>query len=367
MATQKGQAKLAGRFPPGTKVALIEVRDERALRSEGGRTVERKKVGDDGTVTFSKGVTVGGRYFLVGVVNGQPLEVRITGRAQADDGAVVAQAPVTTDRGRLGDGSFVDEPPEQHQDPGPLAVGPALGQHQVPKGTVQRSDTPRGTAHPVDVDDQEPVRRQEDVNGPVQMSDTETGEASEILVGPQRQEDVPSSVVQRSSTATGVATPIPSGAVEAQRLAESSQARESRGDRTRAAADPLEAKGAKVGAVTGSTKKASEQRDADLKRSEREAAALVVTDQPGDGSSEGYDAQGQPGAADVAAAAGVESKDEARSRAAKKAAATRKRNERKAEKVRAEKARLEKPQKDPGSGSAKSKPSGSGSTTANKE
>jgi hypothetical protein len=39
----------------------------------------------------------------------------------------------------------VDEPPEQHQK---VAVEGAtwLGQHQVPKGTLQRSDTPRGAA-----------------------------------------------------------------------------------------------------------------------------------------------------------------------------------------------------------------------------
>jgi hypothetical protein len=335
MAT--GHARLAGRFPPGSDVRLVEVDSEVALRSEGGREVDVQTVGEDGVVTFSKGVRVGGRYFVVGLVNGSPLEVRIRGNAAAEDDAVNAQAPVGPDRVRLADGSFADEAPAREKAP-VVSPGPTLGQHQVPEGVVQRSDTPRGTAHPVDVEDQEPVRRQEDVpDGVVQMSDTETGEASEILVGPQRQEDVPERVVQRSATPTGVATPIPVGdSVEATRLAESSQARESRGDRTRAMAEPLEAKGAKVGAPTGSSQEKSPQRDAELKRSEREAGAAVPADQPADANvdTSGRDAEGQPVAEDVAAAAGVKpaskpaeaSKSTARSEAAKKAAATRKRN-----------------------------------------
>jgi hypothetical protein len=62
-----GQARLAGRFPPGTEVRLVEVASAAALRAEGGREVDSQTVGDDGVVTFSKGVEVGGRYFAVGL------------------------------------------------------------------------------------------------------------------------------------------------------------------------------------------------------------------------------------------------------------------------------------------------------------
>jgi hypothetical protein len=313
MAT--AQARLAGRFPPGTDVRLVEVASAAALRAEGGREVDSQTVGDDGVVTFSKGVEVGRRYFVVGLVGGSPLEVRIRGNVGED--AVNGQAPISPDRVRLSDGSWSDEPPKREKAP-QVPPGPRLGQHQVPKGTPQRSDTPRGTAHPVDPSDQEPLRRQEDVpQGTRQMSDTRPrevdgvtvgggGEASELLVGPQRQEDVPKGTPQRSDTPTGVATPIPVGdSVEAWRQAESSQARESRGDWTRAHAEPLDAKGVRVGKVKGASEKKSVQRDEDLKRSEREASDAAAL--PDDANTSGLDAEGQPVAEDVAAAAGVES------------------------------------------------------------
>jgi hypothetical protein len=266
-------------------------------------------------VTFSKGVEVGGRYFAVGdVPPGPRREVRIRGNVGED--AVNGQAPVGPDRVRLSDGSWSDEAPKREKAPF-VPPGPRLGQHQVPEGTPQRSDTPRGTAHPVDPKDQEPLRRQEDVpKGTPQMSDTrprdvdgETvgggGEASELLVGPQRQEDVPEGTPQRSDTPTGVATPIPVGdSVEAWRRAESSQARESRGDWTRAHAEPLDAKGTKVGKVKGASGKKSAARDEELKVSEREASAPA--DLPEGADTSGRDAEGQPVAEDVAAAAGIE-------------------------------------------------------------
>jgi hypothetical protein len=218
MAT--GQARLAGRFPPGSVVRLVKVASEATLRSEGGEEVDTQTVGDDGVVTFSKGVDVGGRYLAVGLVGGTPLEVRLRGNVGED--AVNGQAPVARDRVRLSDGSWADEAPKREKAPA-VPPGPRLAQHQVPGDVPQRSATLRGTAHPVDPEEQEPVRRQEDVkDGTPQMSDTRPrevdgqrvgggGEASEILVGPQRQEDVPDGVPQRSDTPTGVATPIDVG------------------------------------------------------------------------------------------------------------------------------------------------------------
>jgi len=368
MAKAAGQVTLRGRFPVGAVVTLTKVDGPHVLRPEGGEDIETQTVTEEkdapgvGYVRFSKGVEPGARYFIHGLADGVPINVRITGRTDDDPSEVFEQPPILPDRTRFSDGSFVGDKPTKESAPNILA-GNADIRH-VSKGTVLRSDTPRGEAHPLDPDERAPKRTQEDVKeGTVQMSDTRPrevdgvqvgagGEATELVLGPQRQEDVPKSVVQRSSTPTGVATPIPAGdAVEQALDRESSFAKETRGEPVRAAAEPVAIKGGKLGSPTGSTQKASEERDAELKQSERDAAlAPAALDQPGDDMLEttGHDAQGQPVAEDVARAAGVEpadkprdgdaskradrGKDKARSEAAKKAAATRKRNERKAAK-----------------------------------
>lgn len=286
---KQGSVRLSGRFKPGTQVRLVKVRDETVLRSEGGQEVGTAKVDKDGTVEFSKGVEDGARYFATGYVDGTYLEVRLRGRSDSDDN-VNAQAPVGPDRVKLSDGTFVDEPPEQHQKTPGREVGPAPGQHQVPKGVVQRSDTPRGTAHPVDPGEQAPYRRQEDVpDGVVQASSTETGRATEIVKSFQRQEDTPPGLLQRSDTPHGVATPIPAGdAVQAQLVKESAAAKETRGEPGRAAAEPLgtapRVKGA--GTASGSPVSPGAPNDRDV--------------------TSGHDAMGQPIYADVAASVGLE-------------------------------------------------------------
>lgn len=64
---------------------LVAVRDERVLRpGAGDREVDHKIVDADGRVEFSSGVELGGRYFVCGIQQGQPLEVRATGRVEAD-------------------------------------------------------------------------------------------------------------------------------------------------------------------------------------------------------------------------------------------------------------------------------------------
>lgn len=286
MAT-RAQVTLRGRFSPGSQVRLVRVDDERALRAEGGEDVGSKKVDADGVVKFTSGVEVGARYFIVGQVDGSPLEVRARGRAAGDEAEVLEQAPVAPDRTRLADGSWADEAPAQEKTPS-REVGPGPSQQQA-GDVVQRSATPRGSAHPVDTDEQVPYRRQEDVpKGTVQMSDTPTGRATEIVQGPQSQEDVPAGTWQRSDTPVGVATPIPAGdAIEVQRVKESSAAKESRGEPVRAAAEPLKvAKGAP--------------------KAKRSAAPASTPAAPSDREdTSGRDAQGQPVADDVAAAAGV--------------------------------------------------------------
>jgi hypothetical protein len=326
MASSKGQVTLRGRFSKGSIVTLTRVAGEHTLRPEGGEDIETKTVGEkDGVseVKFTKGVEVGARYFIHGLEDGAPIQLRATGK-KAEEDTGLAQPPIVPDRLRLADGSFADEAPTKESAP-PAFVGPGPGQHQVGDDVPQRSSTLRGSAHPVDPDEQTPKRRQEDVKeGTPQMSDTRPrevdgervgggGEATELIVGPQRQEDVPKGTPQRSSTAAGEAMPIPAGdAVSAQQARESSLAKESRGEPGKAASDPLDPKGAKAGPPTGATEKASEKRHEEITASDRAQAAPVPAPEKADGtagpgpSEDGLDAQGQPVDPGVAAAAGVE-------------------------------------------------------------
>ncbi len=342
MATKNGQVTLRGRFPVGAVVRLVKVSGEHVLRPEGGEEIEVKTVSEEkdaprvGYVRFSNGVEAGCRYFVSGLVDGVPLDVRIRGREAGDESEVLEQAPIQRDRQRLADGSWVDEAPSKESAPQILAAH--ADQRHVPKGTVQRSDTPRGEAHPVDPKEKTPKRSQDDVGkGAVQMSDTRPrevdgvtfgggGEATELVLGPQRQEDVPKGVVQRSDTPTGVAQPIPAGdAVKQAQDRESSFAKETRGDWTRGGAEPIESKGTKVGAPKGSNQKDSEERDAELKKSEREAAVAPPIEDVAPSAGQDQSAEDLDDAAKRKKAASRK-----RSKAAKKKAPS-KRNEKKDE------------------------------------
>lgn len=242
-----GQVVLRGRFRPGSRVRLVEVAGEHVLRSQGGRLLDVKRVDDDGCVKFTHGVVVGGRYILVGQVGGQPLEVRARGgEPGADAGSQLAQEPVRRDRVRLANGAWADEAPEREK-PGAATVAPGPAQHQVPEGTVQRSDTPLGAATPVDPDETLPYPKQEDVeDGVFQMSDTKTGMATPIVDGPpRRQEDADDGkLLQRSDTPHGVTTPIPAGSsVDAKRERDSSARKGTHGEPTKVAAAPVEVSG----------------------------------------------------------------------------------------------------------------------------
>jgi hypothetical protein len=347
MASRSGQVTLRGRFSEGSVVTLTRVDGEHTLRPQGGEDIETKTVeGRDGVsfVQFTRGVEVGARYFIHGINDGSPLEIRARGGERDDESAVLAQPPIQPDRVRLTDGTWSDERPTKESAPKLATTFPS--QRQVADGTQQRSDTPRGSAHPVDPEREEPVRRQESVKeGTPQMSDTRPrelddgsrvgggGEASEIILGSQRQEDTPDGVQQRSDTPTGVAQPLPAGdMVQAQEARDSSQTRESRGDNTRGAAEPLDVKGVKSGAPTGAKQKDSEERQEEALRRRVEAPREVPTDPLLlAGENVGRDAQGQPVYEDVAAAAGIEpasdEPDPVRVEAGRKAAETRRRNE----------------------------------------
>jgi hypothetical protein len=254
MASTSGQVTLHGRFAPGTQVRLVKVRDESVLRAEGGKEVATATVDDDGRVQFKSGVEVGGRYFICGHDRGEPREVRVRGSRADDESTVLSQQPVGNVAVKTAGGAEIDvfgrvTAPEREKAPGPeVAPGPA--QHQVPEGTVQRSDTPLGFATPVDPGEVLPYPAQRDTGkSDVQRSDTEAGQATPIPPAhPERQEDVQDGeLLQRSDTPHGVTTPIPSGdAVQAQLERDSSAAKAMRGEPVKAAARTPEkpAKGA---------------------------------------------------------------------------------------------------------------------------
>ncbi len=111
MANSRAQVRLAGRFSPGVRVELVEVASEAVLRtSPTARVVESKFVDETGEVVFNTNVTAGSRYFVRGVQNGFPLEVRATGRAHAED-SVNTLAPVQAEPRKFSHGSPVDVAP----------------------------------------------------------------------------------------------------------------------------------------------------------------------------------------------------------------------------------------------------------------
>lgn len=264
---------MAGRFPPGTRVRLVRVKDESVLRAEGGEEVATAKVGEDGRVQFTEGVDVGGRYFITGYagVDGYR-EVRVRGNAAGEESTVLTNPGFAPDRAKLADGSFADEAPEKVK--APAEGAPHLGQQHLSDDVPQRSNTPRGQATPVTPGESVPKPRQEDVPKSVpQMSSTETGEAAPIISGPAAQADVPKGTPQRSQTERGIAVPIPQGGgVEAQREKESGLAKAARGEPGKAATSPLGAKEVKAPAE----RKPAENRRAPADRASKAAAKPVA-------------------------------------------------------------------------------------------
>jgi hypothetical protein len=284
MASSQGQVTLHGRFAPGTSVRLVKVRDESVLRAEGGKEVAAGTVDDDGRVAFKSGVEVGARYFICGHDRGDYREVRVIGR-KAEDDTVLSQPPVGNVPLRTSGGHQIDQwgrvtAPDHEKTPGPeVAPGPA--QHQVPKGTVQRSDTPLGVATPVDPDEILPAPSQDDVKkGTVQRSDTPAGQATEIPPAhPERQEDVTKGeLLQRSDTPHGVTTPIPGGnALEAKQEADSADAKAKRGEPVKTQARTIDKPAKKPAARKPAAKKASSRASGSKKSSARKAAGNTTS------------------------------------------------------------------------------------------
>jgi hypothetical protein len=241
----RGKVRLSGWFPEGVRVELYE-REPGQLRPAAGSSLG-STVAVGGKVEFRQhSIVPGGKYFVVGVVRGFPVQVPVTASAVGDSAepGVQGQAPVGRDRVRLADGRFVDELTVDSEEGVPrLEVAPAPKQEHA-RDVPQRSATPVGYAHPVDPEEVFPYPRQEDVP---QMSDTETGMATPV-VPTFSQVDVPAGTLQRSDTVAGVATPLPVGdAVRAQQDRESSESKAARGEPVKAAAQPVGVKKTSVG------------------------------------------------------------------------------------------------------------------------
>lgn len=226
MAKAKGQVTLNGRFAPGARVRLVRVAGEHVLRSQGGEDVGLEVVADDGSLTF-KGLEVGDRFFAVGVIQGRPVEVRLTAREAKDDVGLLSQNPVRPE----------PTPAPRHVvDPKSEPFGTRLAQEQVGDSVPQRSATPHGTAHPVDPDERAPYPSQDDklyASGKVpQRSDTPLGQATPIHDVESRQSEVTDGELeQRSDTPHGVTTPLPAGdAVAAVRGIESAVVKAAAGE-----------------------------------------------------------------------------------------------------------------------------------------
>jgi hypothetical protein len=102
----EAQVVVRGTLEPGTVVALVRVPDERAMRPEGGRTVDRKRVDPSGTVVFRKDIELGARYFVTGVSYGRPVDIRAIGKLEGE--SFLGEHSVLPDRRRNAGGQWID-------------------------------------------------------------------------------------------------------------------------------------------------------------------------------------------------------------------------------------------------------------------
>jgi hypothetical protein len=107
---RSGGLKMSGRFPPGTRVRLTKSAGPHQMRpGPTDEEVDAQTVDDDGTLEFS-GTEPGERYFASGYVRGQPVEARLTGRADPEDAFLAGYEPIRHERQKLADGTWADEP-----------------------------------------------------------------------------------------------------------------------------------------------------------------------------------------------------------------------------------------------------------------
>lgn len=203
---------LRGRFEPGTEVKLY-VRRGDVFNGPVGAAVARAKTSRQSETSFS-GLVDGERYWAVS--DDESRAVSVTAKLQA-------AAKVREERP-----DPVSARPHQRTE----VVPPRGGDVEVPdgverlpqanqadvSGVLQRSDTAAGAAVPKPEGESVPGLRQDQVpKGTLQRSDTEIGEATIIPKGEvgqspgMRQEDAPANMLQRAVGATGTAFPKPAG------------------------------------------------------------------------------------------------------------------------------------------------------------
>lgn len=244
MATKNASVRLLGRFPAGSKVGLYPRHGDYYSPDSLGDPVATRKADKDGGVVFTD-LQDGQRLWVTSDAD-YNLGVSVTAKVRAVPSDEAKARPVGPEARQLhaqntgnrsivvGPRSSLDARPRDHRGHQQAATSfadPQVGQpaesktkereplpqariEDQPKGTVLRSDTPTGEAHPVDPSEPVPHLRQEDVGkGVVQRSDTETGDATpkpkDEVAPALRQEDVPKGVEQRSATETGDAVPKP--------------------------------------------------------------------------------------------------------------------------------------------------------------
>jgi hypothetical protein len=152
---------LRGRFTPGSEVRLTRASGPEQQRpGPADEVVDTQTVSGEGELTFS-GTEPGERYFASGYVDGQPVDVRLTGREDPEDSFLAGYEPQPRERQKLADGSWADEPVKREKHDEQQIEGQTwLAQDQVGDDVPQRSATLRGAATPISAQERERATRQ---------------------------------------------------------------------------------------------------------------------------------------------------------------------------------------------------------------
>jgi hypothetical protein len=158
---RSGGLKMSGRFTPGSQVRLTKAAGPHQMRpGPADEEIDVQTVDDDGTLEFS-GTEPGERYFATGYVRGQPVEARLTGREDPEDSFLAGYEPIRTERQKLADGTWADEPVDRADFNQQTVEGATwLAQDQVGDDVPQRSSTIRGSATPISENEREWAKKQ---------------------------------------------------------------------------------------------------------------------------------------------------------------------------------------------------------------
>jgi hypothetical protein len=209
MAAGKAQVTVRGRFPAGERVRLVP-RNSDTFHPP-GVAVSTAKVDKTSEVTFG-GLDEGATFWVAAEIDGSWRSAAVTAKVPASPKLRMDRP--TSEEAKPAQRERQVEPPDTKPSKGETMPAPHMRQQDVPKGTVQRSDTPLGQATPVEPDEFQPKVPQSAVKaGTVQRSDTPHGEATPIPPGELDVEPAPAQDdvkgLQLSDTPEGTATPQP--------------------------------------------------------------------------------------------------------------------------------------------------------------